>query len=875
MCLKCQNNSLFLQDNSKKFALDGSSFWYTPDKTVQVKHIFLDLEFDIDKSSFSGSSNITFSPIASPVSELEIDAVKLTIEKIEIEGQLLDFDYDSKKIRVVLDRKYNENEIFTINIFYSKENSEKGIYFIKPSPQYPNKATQVWTQGETEDSRHWFPCLDYTGQLATSETKIKVKSPYKVISNGILVDTIEKDNSTIYHWKQNQPHPSYLIALAIGDFAEIKDENNVSGVPIAYYTEKGKEHLIPNSAGKTPQMMKFLQDKFDVPYAWDKYYQVWVDDFRFGGMENTTCTFIFDDGLVDDKAKLEFLYAETVGVHELAHHWFGDFIVAKHWSHAWIKEGAVSYFECVWWEKEYGFEEGAYYRLSDLRAYLNEDSTHYRRPVVTNFYRNSGELYDRHLYDKGSAMYHMIHSQLGDDLFWKTISTFLKTNAHSTVETIDLIRAIEKATGRNLLWLFDQYIFRGGFPDFKVGFAWDGSSKLAKISISQTQAKDDEDFENLFKLKIPVALGYVNNGTVEYKEFNLDLNQKDHNFYIPLDSKPSFISFDKGNHFIKKVVLDYPIAELKSQLKYDTDPISKIYAAEAISKKGGIEGLSILSEALKTEKFWGVKVEIINFLNEIKLDQVKDVLLENLNDADPRVKRAVINSLSNFKSKDIFDSILPIAQDFDQSYFVQATALKTLGEISGSKLADGINILELLDLFQNILENGDGWNQVVRNGAILGLTNLPLETRALDLLIKYTKNGTHDQLRRGAIRGLGVISKGLEANQLNQVVNILDEISKENNYFCEISISMACASIKSPRVLGILENIKNQSTDDRSSRLAEETITTVRKNLGLDKSIQGLNEEFDKLKKSNQELKSRLELLEAKNGKNEPIKADK
>jgi len=28
---------------------------------------------------------------------------------------------------------------------------------------------------------------------------------------------------------------------------------------------------------------------------------------------------------------------------ELAHQWFGDLVVIKHWSHAWIKEGMASY----------------------------------------------------------------------------------------------------------------------------------------------------------------------------------------------------------------------------------------------------------------------------------------------------------------------------------------------------------------------------------------------------------------------------------------------------------------------------------------------------------------------------------------------------
>ncbi|MFM6198619.1 MAG: M1 family metallopeptidase, partial [Dolichospermum sp.] len=187
--------------------------------------------------------------------------------------------------------------------------------------------------------------------------------------------------------------------------------------------------------------------------------------------------------------------------HELAHQWFGDLVVIKHWSHAWIKEGMASYSEVMWTEQEYGPQEAAYYRLSEARSYFNEDSSRYRRPMVTHVYREAIELYDRHIYEKGSCVYHMIRAELGDELFWPAIQTFVQDNAHRTVETIDLLRAIEKATGRNLAFLFDQYVFRGGHPDFKLAYSWDSDANLAKVTVTQTQAKAES--KDLFNLKIP------------------------------------------------------------------------------------------------------------------------------------------------------------------------------------------------------------------------------------------------------------------------------------------------------------------------------------------------------------------------------------
>ena len=143
---------------------------------------------------------------------------------------------------------------------------------------------------------------------------------------------------------------------------------------------------------------------------------------------------------------------------------------------------------------------GRYYWLGQAREYLDEDSSRYRRPLVTHVYREAIELYDRHIYEKGGCVYHMMRTELGDELFFKTMATFLKDNAHNTVETIDLLRAVEKTTGRNLTFLFDQYVYRGGHPDYKVEYSWDNDSNLAKVAVTQTQVKDGET-EGLFDLK--------------------------------------------------------------------------------------------------------------------------------------------------------------------------------------------------------------------------------------------------------------------------------------------------------------------------------------------------------------------------------------
>jgi len=170
-----------------------------------------------------------------------------------------------------------------------------------------------------------------------------------------------------------------------------------------------------------------------------------------------------------------------LGCSELAHQWFGDLVVIKHWSHAWIKEGMASYPK--WTESEYG-AEGSLLPL-EKRNYITEDSSRYRRLLPTYIEKRSNCMIATCM---KKVLVFMIRAELGDELFWHAIHTLFKIMPINC-RTIDL-RAIERATGRNLLFLFDQYVYRGGHPDFKVAYSWDGDSKLAKVTVTQTQSKE-------------------------------------------------------------------------------------------------------------------------------------------------------------------------------------------------------------------------------------------------------------------------------------------------------------------------------------------------------------------------------------------------
>ena len=863
------NVHLLDEDNNgyKSFEMPGAKPHYNPDRPGQVEHIALDLNLDLDKQICAGTCKIRIMPVRDGIDKLTLDAVEQQIESVKVGSAKQEFDYDGEQLQVRLKQPTKAGKALTLTIAYRLDQPHRGIYFIGPDKHYPDKPVQVWTQGEDEDSRFWFPCFDYPGQLSTSEIKVRVPGKYQVVSNGELVEVKEDGDYKIHHWHQKQVHPTYLMALAVGEFDVIQDQ--WQDVPVTYYVAKGRKDQGQLTMGKTPQMIEFFSEKYGYKYAYPKYAQVCAADFIFGGMENTSVTILTDRCLLDKRAALDNRNSESLVAHELAHQWFGDLLVINHWSHAWVKEGMATYSEVMWTEKEYGADDAAYYRLGEIRSYLTEDKSRYRRPMVTHIYREAIELYDRHIYEKGGCVYHMIRTELGDELFWQAIHTFVQDNAHQTVETIDLLRAIDKATGRNLRFLFDQYVLRGGHPDYKVAYSWDGESNLAKLTVTQTQAKDGDtsSTSGLFDLRIPIGFGYVSSGKaakVNLETFTVRIHEREQAFFFPLKKKPDFISFEVGNNYLKTVELAYPVTELKAQLKHDPDPLSRIEAANALAKKGSLEAVNALTEALTSDPFWGVRAEVAEKLASVKLDQAVEGLLKGLKDKAPRVRRAVVQALGDIKTPESYKALKAIADKGDKSYYVESAAIQSLGKVGAADYEGKVKEKKTLKLLEGILKEREGWNEVIRSGAIGALSQFKASEDALEIVLKYTEPGVPQALRLAAIRALGTISTGQSKPNVERILDRLDTIAGESFFLTQVSAVIALGSMETPRAMGILQSLADHTPDGRVRRRAQEAVQKVQKAIGKDQAVEKLKQEIDELKKTNQDLMSRLENLEAK-----------
>jgi aminopeptidase N len=245
----------------------------------------------------------------------------------------------------------------------------------------------MWSQGQDIDSRWWFPCLDYPIQKASVELRATVEEPYFCLGNGSLIsEEKNKDGTNTYHWKQTHPHVNYLTTLVVGEFVAIHDHWNQ--IPLTYYVPPALQERAHRTFEKTPDILTCFSEKTGVSYPYEKYAQIVVQNFIFGGMENTTATTLSERILVDERAAVDYdtQYLSLIA-HEIAHQWWGNLVSCRGFNHAWLNEGFATFFEIVYFEHLKGQEEADYYSHEDLKTgYLNELKNYKRCLVETKYF---------------------------------------------------------------------------------------------------------------------------------------------------------------------------------------------------------------------------------------------------------------------------------------------------------------------------------------------------------------------------------------------------------------------------------------------------------------------------------------------------------
>ncbi len=826
------------------FPLPGDKPRYPRDRVVDVKHIRLDITLDLDEKRISGSVAHTFSPINDGVSSFELDAVELDVSAVRLaSGEPLTYSVSGNKLHVDLGGDHHAGEDVTVVVDYSGS-PRRGLYFIAPEEAYPEKRLEAWTQGQDEDSRHWYPCYDYPNEMATSETHVTVRNPFIAISNGELrgIDPGPTPDTRTFHWHQNLPHVTYLLSVVAGEYAEVRDEWD--GIPILYYVAPGREADARAIFENTPDVLRFFSERTGVRYPYAKYSQVVVQDFIFGGMENVSATTLTENALYDERARLD-ADADALIAHEAAHQWFGDLLTCRDWSHGWLNEGFATFMELAYCEHNKGRDEFLYALRTEMDNYLAE-SGRYKRPIVTNVYHEPIDLFDRHLYEKGGIVLNMLRCLLGEALFWKAIRRYAISRRSQNVVTSDLQRAIEDATGRNLDWFFDQWVYGAGHPEIKGDFAWDEEHKTAKISLRQGQSGDE--VEETFRLPLRLDFALENGDPVSTR---IEVTEREQTFYVPLASRPRFVRVDV--EVLKTLELEQPGEMLRNQLTSDDNALGRIEACRALGKKSDKDAIAALGTAAREDAFWGVQAEAAKALGSIRSDAAMEELIASTGVSHPKARRAIVRALGEFRDERAAQALERIIDAGDTSYYVEASAAAAIGKTRSPRAFAAL---------QRCLDK-DSQNEVIRQGAFEGFGALK-DLRAIDIATDWSGYGRPANVRGAAVSALAPLAEIAPEGQKEEVIDHLTHLAEDPWLRTQLSAIHALQELKASKALPTLDRISQSALDGRTVRTARVAMKAIREGADKGDELKKLREEVDKLVDENRALRDRLDKLESR-----------
>ncbi len=452
----------------KSFHVPGARRHYMPDREFQTDHIKVEIKVDPEKKSIEGSCYLKITPLRNDLAAIHLDAVEMRVSRVQLDGAKARFDHDGERLTIRAGTPLSTTA-HLVAVDYSA-NPTHGAYFVHPDDKYPDKPVQVWTQCEAEAARYWYPCYDHPNDKSASETVITVPEGFEVISNGRLVSQTASEGWTTYHWHESAPHSAYLNSFVVGKFVRVDDK--AGRVPLQYYAPEQKQADIMRYFGQTPDMMRTFVEITGIEYPYEKYAQVAVHDFIYGGMENISATTLVDTRFPDERSEEDYSsrysrpdknHIELVA-HELAHMWFGDLVTMRHWSHSWLNEGFATYMEALYHERRYGLDEFGQNMDFKARSYFEEDEGRYRRAIVENDYVYADDVFDACTYEKGAWMIHQLRGILGDERFFTGTREYLKRFAYGNAETNDY-QAGDGGSQRGLpRALLRAVVLQGGAP---------------------------------------------------------------------------------------------------------------------------------------------------------------------------------------------------------------------------------------------------------------------------------------------------------------------------------------------------------------------------------------------------------------------------
>ncbi len=820
--------SFYTQGRTGGFLLPGATDHYAPDLLLEPIHVDLTLHITIAQERLIGTAVHTVRANVDGAQTLTMHAV--AFENLRVTGA--DATYNDEELKLRWSKPFSRGETREVTIDYSVVRPATGLYFSKPSAAYPYAATYAASDSETERARHWFPTVDLPTVRPTLKITLTTDKNLTALANGRLTsETVDRREKTTV-WELDQPCPSYLTCIAVGDFVKC-DDGTYGERPLAYFAPAPHtEENLRRSFGGTREMMKWLEGRLGVAFPYPKYYQFALPGFG-GAMENISLVSWNEVFVANEESFAEWgEFIEQVNLHEMSHSYFGDMVVCRDFASAWLKESWATFMEQVWWEETAGSSRGAFEFLLNARAYFREADERYVRPIMTREYNTSWQMYDMHLYPGGACRLHTLRDELGAKVFWEAVTDYLTTYRDKVVETDHFRHKMEEHSGRSLGKFFDQWFHKKGYPKLKVSFTHDAKAKVGKFMVEQTQVDEKKEI-GLFDLNVDLAWVLVDGAHMQ----GVHIHKRRHEFTVPMASPPVTVRFDPGLRALYKLEFNPGDMLLRTQLGAAPDILGRILAGETLIDGGKRANIEVVGAAYADEPYWGVRqmwgIALAKKANAAALEALAEAVSV---ESDPRVLLPLLRAMEGVRDLQVSEAVTAKIAAGQLGPRTLAAAYKFLG---------GQRLKAPLELLTEAAEE-DGFLGFAQAGAFeaLGMTG---SVAVRDRLITASGYGVvPNAVRVGIVNGLGALAPRLAEHERLPIQECLEDLLRDPNARVAKFAGIALVAMRSQ---GSAAKIAASAADLSVQERHDVEALLVKLRASADPKLAALEEEVEKLRK--------------------------
>jgi aminopeptidase N len=460
--------------------------------TVQTYTVALDLT--TGPETFASTTTVEFTAI--PGASTFIDAITRTVHAVILNGVSLDPASVSDGIRIQLDGLAASNTL-TVVADAAYTNTGEGLHrFVDPV----DNEVYLYSQFEVPDSRRVFAVFEQPDLKATFSFTVTAPGAWEVISNSVTPEPTDAGGGAkTWVFPPTRTISSYITALVAGPYSVVRSSLTSSDgrtIPLGLFSRKSLFQYLDADYlfEKTRQGFVYFEEKFNYPYPFDKYDQMFVPEFNAGAMENAgavtfTETYVFRSKVTDAIKERRVV---TV-LHELAHMWFGDLVTMKWWNDLWLNESFAEWAstmataEATEWteawttfavmEKSWAYKQDQLPSTHPITATIND-----LEDVQVNF--------DGITYAKGGSVLKQLVAWVGRDEFFAGVAAYFAKHEWGNTELNDLMVELEASSGRDLTEWTRLWLETAGVNTLRPEITVDAAGTITGFTVLQTAAAD-------------------------------------------------------------------------------------------------------------------------------------------------------------------------------------------------------------------------------------------------------------------------------------------------------------------------------------------------------------------------------------------------